>query len=199
MCTVENCDKSLYAHGLCHMHYQRNRKYGSPLGGIKNHASPEERFWRFVEKTDGCWKWLGNKSNGYGRFSSGSKSEGYFLSHRFSWELHNQQPIPNGMFVMHLCDNPECTNPDHLRLGTPKENTQDMIKKGRKRTVAPNGVNNGKSKLTEDQARFILASNLPHAVLARILNVSPNCVRGVRIGRTWSHVNNEPSQTDRTR
>ena len=188
MCTVENCDRVIYACGLCRMHYQRNRKHGDPLAGIKNHASPEERFWRFVEKQDGCWKWTGNKANGYGRFAVGAKADGYFLAHRFSWELHNKQKIPEGMFVMHKCDNPECTNPEHLTLGTPKENTQDMIAKGRKRTVAPVGLGNGKSLLNEEKVRLIRQSNLPHAVIARELGVSPNCVRGVRIGRTWSHV-----------
>jgi hypothetical protein len=188
MCTVENCEKTIYAHGFCHMHYQRNRKYGSPIAGVKNQAPPEERFWRFVEKSNDCWKWNGSKANGYGRFSVGSKSDGMFLAHRFSWELHNKQEIPKGMFVMHKCDNPECTNPDHLTLGTPKENTQDMIAKGRKRTVAPVGLGNGKSLLNEEKVRLIRQSNLPHAVIARQLGVSAGCVRGVRIGRTWSHV-----------
>jgi hypothetical protein len=170
------------------MHYQRNRKYGDPLAGVKNHASPEERFWRFVEKTPDCWKWTGKKKSGYGAFSKGSKKDGDYLAHRFSWSLHNKQEIPQGMFVMHRCDNPECTNPEHLILGTPKENTQDMIRKGRKKTVAVAGIGNGKSILDEEKVRFIRSSNLSHAEVGRILGVSPNCVRGVRIGRTWSHV-----------
>ena len=188
MCTVENCDRKIYAVGLCNLHYQRNKKYGNPLGGIKNHAPPEERFWRFAEKLDGCWKWSGKKNNGYGVLSKGAKKDGYFLAHRFSWELHNKQKIPEGMFVMHKCDNPECTNPEHLTIGTPKENTQDMIAKGRKRVVAPLGTENGKSILDEEKVRFIRSSDLPHAKLARLLEVSPNCVRGVRIGRTWGHI-----------
>lgn len=190
MCTVNLCDRPLYALGFCHMHYQRNSRYGDPLGGVKNHASPSERFWRFVEKTDGCWNWIGNKASGYGRFSIGSKKEGYFLAHRFSWELHNNAKIPDGMFVMHKCDNPQCTNPDHLMLGTPKENTQDMIAKGRKKTVVSVGKENGKSLLDEEKVRFIRSSDLSHAALSRLLNVSTGCIRGVRIGRTWSHVPN---------
>lgn len=188
MCTVDKCENAIYALGLCRMHYQRNRKHGDPLAGIKNHAPPEERFWRFVEKSEGCWKWTGNKASGYGRFAVGAKADGYFLAHRFSWTLHNNQEIPEGMFVMHKCDNPECTNPEHLILGTPKENTQDMIAKGRKRTVAPVGLGNGKSLLDEEKVRLIRQSDLPHTVIARQLGVSAGCVRGVRIGRTWSHV-----------
>ena len=188
MCSVESCANAIYAFDLCHKHYQRFRKYGDPLAGIKNQAPPKERFWRFVEKSEGCWKWNGSKSSGYGRFSVGSKNEGYYLAHRFSWEMHNGKKIPEGMFVMHKCDNPECTNPDHLLLGTPKENTQDMISKGRKKTVAPVGLGNGKSILNEQKVRFIRESNLSHAEVGRILGVSPNCVRGVRTGRTWSHI-----------
>lgn len=189
MCKIEGCNGAHCALGFCEKHYKRFRRYGNPLGGIKNHASLEERFWRYVVKSEQCWSWSGNKSrSGYGRVSTGSKSEGYTLAHRFSWELHNNQKIPAGMFVMHKCDNPECSNPDHLMLGTPKENTQDMISKGRKRVVAPAGAGNGKSILDEEKVRFIRASNLSHAEVGRILDVSPNCVRGVRTGRTWSHV-----------
>ena len=89
---------------------------------------------------------------------------------------------------MHKCDNPECTNPEHLILGTPKQNTQDMIAKGRKRTVAPVGLGNGKSILNEEKVRLIRQSDLPHTVIAKQLGVSVGCVRGVRTGRTWSHI-----------
>lgn len=189
MCSVDGCDGVLYARGFCHKHYQRVMRYGDPLGGVKNHATPEERFWRFVEKFDGCWKWTGNKKpNGYGVLSRGSKADGYYLAHRFSWMLHNNAEIPNGMFVMHKCDNPECTNPEHLTIGTAKDNTQDMISKGRRKTVVSVGSENGKSLLDEEKVRFIRQSDLSHAELGRVLHVSPNCVRGVRVGRTWGHV-----------
>ena len=188
MCSVENCDREVARAGMCNMHYLRVRRHGNPYDGVKNHASPEERFERFLIKSDGCWKWSGKKNNGYGVLSKGVRKDGYFLAHRFSWELHNKQKIPEGMFVMHKCDNPECTNPEHLMIGTPKENTQDMIAKGRKRVVAPLGTENGKSVLNEEKVRFIRASDLSHAQLARLLEVSLSCVRGVRIGRTWGHI-----------
>lgn len=188
-CCVDCCINLVYAKGLCEKHYQRNRKFGNPLGGIKNQGPVEERFWRFVEKSDGCWLWIGNKSKaGYGRISVGTKSLGYVQSHRLSWEIHNKKSIPNGLVVMHKCDNPSCVNPDHLSVGTYKENTQDMISKGRKRTVAPVGEANGKSLLTAEQAKEIKESTLSMAALARKFGVSPSCVRGVKIGRTWKHL-----------
>lgn len=90
----------------------------------------EERFWDKVTKTETCWTWSAKKDkNGYGRFSpSGETSQ--LPAHRFSWELHNG-PIPEGLLVCHHCDNPECTNPSHLFLGTPQDNMTDKVLKGR--------------------------------------------------------------------
>jgi len=188
LCNVDGCEKFVHAKNLCANHYHRLKVYGDLNVSSKPRGTIEERFWKFVVKKESCWSWIGNKASGYGRVSAGKHSEGYVLAHRFSWELHNKQKIPEGMFVMHKCDNPECTNPEHLMIGTPKENTQDMIAKGRKRVVTSSGDKNGKSILDEEKVRFIRASDLPHAQLAKLLEVSPSCVRGVRIGRTWSHI-----------
>jgi len=192
-CSVDGCDvlvrvKSL---GLCYKHYVRFKTHGVVEQKKYAHGSLEERFWRFVDKKEEskCWEWLGQRlSNGYGRISLGAKSLGSEGAHRVSWKLFNKADIPEGMFVMHKCDNPSCVNPHHLSIGTPKENTQDMIAKGRKRTVSPKGEGNGKSLLNEEQVRLIRSSTLSHAAIARELGVSPNCVRGVRIGRTWTHI-----------
>lgn len=172
------------------MHYKRFKKYGDPLFGIKNHASLEERFWRFVDKKsdDECWNWTGQKIKEYGRISLGSKSKGSDGAHRISWKIHNNQDVPKGMFVMHSCDNPSCVNPKHLSIGTPKDNSDDMIAKGRKKIVIPLGENNGKSIINAEIVRFIRGSDLSHAELARQLNISNGCVRSVRSKRTWKHI-----------
>lgn len=78
--------------------------------------TPEsERFWRFVEITDGCWLWTGTKSNGYGRFTimmaSGRRRP--TGAHRFAYKLM-VGPIPAGLELDHLCFTPACVNPDHL-------------------------------------------------------------------------------------
>ena len=188
-CSVDNCNSKYYAKGFCSKHYQLFKRHNN-LEGIKPHASVEERFWRFVDKkaNNECWNWTGNICAGYGRISLGAKKDGAIGSHRFSWELHNKQSISDGMVVMHSCDNPKCVNPNHLSIGSHKDNTQDMIAKGRKVVVAPLGNENGKAIINAEIVKAIRESNLSNAALGRQFNVSPNCIRGVRTGRTWSHI-----------
>jgi hypothetical protein len=87
----------------------------------------EQRFWRLVTLGDGCWERGGSDRHGYGLISIHNRQQ---LAHRYSWELHNG-PIPTGINVCHHCDNPRCVRPDHLFLGTQKDNLRDMSAKGR--------------------------------------------------------------------
>lgn len=94
-----------------------------------------EDFWKFVQKSEGCWEWSGNRWNsGYGRFFYHWKM---IPAHRFSWEIANG-PIPNGLYVCHSCDNKPCVRPDHLFLGTHQDNIADMMQKGRQAKGAKN-------------------------------------------------------------
>lgn len=88
----------------------------------------------FPDPNSGCWLWTGCVTpKGYGyvgpKVSSGSR-----FAHRISWEAANG-PVPDGMFVLHRCDNPPCVNPAHLFLGTARDNTEDMVRKGRMKAV----------------------------------------------------------------
>ncbi len=87
-----------------------------------------DKFNAFVIKTEVCWPWKGPvTSSGYGKFRINNKAE---TASRISWIIH-KGTIPNGMFVLHTCDVRTCCNPDHLFLGTKKDNSRDMVKKGR--------------------------------------------------------------------
>jgi hypothetical protein len=86
------------------------------------------RFFAKVQKTDGCWVWIGSASPlGYGRINVDGVPR---IAPRISWQLHNGD-IPDGMSVCHRCDNPRCVNPDHLFLATHSGNMQDMVSKNR--------------------------------------------------------------------
>lgn len=90
---------------------------------------------------------------------------------------------------MHSCDNPGCVNPAHLSLGRPIDNTNDMIVKGRKRTVAPLGVENGKAILNDELVRYIRTQTTKSlSQLASELGVGKTTIRSVRNKRCWAHV-----------
>jgi len=92
---------------------------------------PAVRFWRKVSKTDSCWIWMaGVTSSGYGQFMVGKSPSIKAYAHRFSWTLAHG-PIPDGLFVCHRCDTPRCVRPDHLFLGTARENMHDALRKHR--------------------------------------------------------------------
>lgn len=145
---------------------------------------------RFEEKIfyspDGCWYWTGSLNNmGYGWFGVNRKIK---LAHRVSYSLYRSS-IPEGMILMHACDNPACVNPDHLKLGTMKQNTQDMISKGR--TNGPKGTRNSKCRITEEQARFIknqISLGVRPCDIYNSMKISKEIVRGILYRNTWSYL-----------
>lgn len=189
-CSVSGCERKYYAKGWCEMHYQRVEKYGTPDGGVRNHAPPEIRFWRYVDKRgpDECWPWTGKtEKNGYGRFQIGGKGSPQLGAHRVSFQLNNGGEMP--LVVMHKCDNPPCVNPAHLEAGTHKENTADMIAKGRKRISRALGDNNFNTKLTPDDVRAIrLRQGESANSVGRSFGVDHKAILAIWRGITWTHI-----------
>ena len=186
-CSVHGCENSYSSKGYCDKHYRRLLKYGSPEGGAANHAPIEERFWRYVEKTDGCWNWLAVKNKqGYGLIGLGGAGTSKKLAHRLSYEMH-QGPIPENMVLMHICDNPACVRPDHLRPGTQKENIRDAMMKGRaSKPPLIHGEKHPKAKLTKDDVAYIRTCGKPTKELAEAYGVSISAIVKARNGETWS-------------
>lgn len=160
-----------------------------------------QRFWANVIVSDGCWAWASSKSrDGYGKISVNIEGRCKSLrAHRVSWEIHNG-PIPEGLLVCHHCDNPECTNPDHLFLGTVKDNSEDMVAKGRsvrgsKRApdTTPRGEKNSHAILTEDDVRYIRQLYHSDATqttirLAAQFGVQTACISKIVLRHSWKHV-----------
>lgn len=91
--------------------------------------SIEDRFYEKVQKTESCWLWKGAlNSRGYGSLGNGAGKR--ILAHRYSYVLHRGE-IPEGLIVCHTCDVRECVNPEHLWVGTHKDNSDDMFAKNR--------------------------------------------------------------------
>jgi hypothetical protein len=168
-----------------------------------------ERFWRKVRKGEGCWEWTGARnSKGYGNVRIARRYRG---AHRVSYEL-TRGPIPAGLLVCHSCDNPVCVRPDHLFLGTVKNNSDDMVRKGRqakgekigahlrglrngkytKPERTPRGERNGQAVLTAERVAEIrhryAAGGVTQLQLAAEYGVNDRCISAVINHQTWKHV-----------
>lgn len=138
-----------------------------------------ERFWALVDQSGECWLWKGGLSDwGYGRVRL---IKGNFSAHRLAYMLTHGE-IPAGMYICHSCDNPACVRPEHLFAGTPAQNTQDMINKGRLRTA----------KLTSEQVleirRRYATGYVSTVELAKEYGIGITTVAHIIHRRTWRHV-----------
>jgi hypothetical protein len=147
-----------------------------------------DRFWSKVDKSGDCWEWTGALDKlGYGDFRQGQK---HIKSHRVSWELANGK-IPEGICVLHKCDNPPCINPSHLFLGTHADNMQDCTNKGRRSNPPVRmGAGNNKAKLDNQKVLEIreVAGTMSNRAIAAKFNVDPSVIGDVIARRTWRHV-----------
>lgn len=145
-------------------------------------------FMSKIHKTDTCWIWIYGKTGAnYGHFLYKNKD---MLSHRFSWMIYNKKQIPKGFQICHHCDNPPCCNPTHLFLGTPKQNYQDMVNKGR--CVKVNGINHGRHKLTENQILEIRSKYISYKYssikLSKEYNISDDMILNIIHNKNWKFI-----------
>ena len=137
----------------------------------------KDRFWLLVRKTDSCWNWCGNTDGRYGSFWYGGR---LVKAHRFAYQIQIG-PIPNGLQVLHRCDNPACVRPEHLFLGTQFDNMTDCAHKGR----------NGYAKLTPSLVsviRKLWKEGKSIRSLANRYGVTRSCIERVIKRERWAHV-----------
>ena len=179
-------------------------------------VSIRQRFFRKVEKSDGCWLWLGAKDrNGYGMFSVGSgrrpdgtRRNSMVLAHRVAYEIefgpiHSCEdrfqgnslppsPLSRRLCVLHSCESPDCVNPKHLFLGTNLDSVRKMDAKGRRKTNALRGADHGRAVLTEAHVREIVRRHfddkVPQRHLAAEFGVAASTVNHIFTGRLWKHL-----------
>jgi HNH endonuclease len=145
------------------------------------------RFWKKVTKQGECWVWIGGKNeNGYGVIGRGRDGWGLIKAHRASWVLHNG-PIPDGLCVLHHCDNPPCVRPDHLFLGDHVDNGQDASAKGRMHQ----GNDHWNIKISDEQVtelRFLYKRHSKNQkMLAEKFGISVFTLRRICYGTTRKH------------
>lgn len=136
-----------------------------------------------------CEEWTGAfAGSGYGtRWVAG---RGHVSAHRYAWELAHG-PIPDGLFVLHHCDNKRCVRVEHLFLGTPADNMHDMDRKGRRRVVSTQGEARSDHKLTEVQVREIramAAGGMSYRRIALRYPVHASTVERIVRRQRWAHV-----------
>jgi hypothetical protein len=171
---------------------------------MQNHISPhvrlsqgfspsfEDRFWNnvFIVPYDrGCWLWFGCRQKhkrDYGKIERGARGIGSILAHVASWFIHCG-PVPDGLCVLHKCDNPPCVNPAHLFLGTRRDNAHDAMAKDRH----SRGERNGVSKLTDAATISLINlwnSGCTQVELSDRFKVSQQVVSKIVNRQLWKHL-----------
>ncbi len=144
----------------------------------------DEKFWDRVDKSGECWIWLGNtNATGYGVVKRNGKRLGV---HRVSYQMA-LGAIPDGLWVLHTCDNPSCVNPSHLFVGTAQDNIRDMVQKDRQ----AKGERGGTAKLTEAQVieiRVSYENGKTICALAEYFQVWQSTIRRIVRRNSWRHV-----------
>lgn len=195
-CKTGDCDRPAHTRGWCARCYKREREAADKSGDesfftFRRNEPVEARYWRaVVVNTEGCWGWTSwFDRDGYGRIRN-------IRAPRLSWQIHHG-PIPDGMCVLHRCDNPPCTRPDHLFLGTIADNNADKAAKGRStrgRSLRGNHVRgeaHHAARITNEDVRAIrelYAAGMLQREIGERFGVRPGYISNIITGRSWGHV-----------
>lgn len=183
-CKEDNCNAKHKALGLCAKHYRRLQRHGTtcdPLVlSIKDRLSSLSK----VNELTGCIEWVASLSkDGYGKMDIHRRT---MRSHIVSYREHKGE-FPEGMQVLHTCANRKCINPEHLYIGTHKQNMKDMIRDGN----YAYGSRHGRAKIKEADVHEIHLSaskGITRKSLAHKFDLSVTVVGHILTGKLWKHV-----------
>jgi hypothetical protein len=160
---------------LCRPCYKRAHKNGTLHQFAK--LVPADVFESRIKKTATCWLWTGTK-NGYGYGIFLLPGETQVRAHRYAYEFFSGKKIPLGKIIMHICDNPPCVNPAHLRVGTQAENNADTSIKRRHNY----GLCHWNGRLTDADVADIRSSNKIQSEIAKDFKISQAHVSRIKSG-----------------
>lgn len=159
---------------------------------IKGHNPRQsllKRFYKYVApgSADQCWPWKGKTRNGYGRLNIDGRS---VYAHRISYEIYIG-PIPDGLWVLHKCDNPRCCNWNHFFLGTEADNVHDMLAKGRGGYTGSPGESHPSAKLSADnvlQIRALWKQGVSQSEIGRRFSMTQSQIWRIVHRKSWTHI-----------
>lgn len=180
ICSLPGCNKQYVANGYCNMHRKRFKRYGDPIAG-RSFVGSNQDFLHSLIGTDrnDCIQWpFGERANGYGLITYQGKN---WNASRLMCEIAHGSPPQDGMVAAHSCGNGHegCVNPRHIRWASVKENHDDQLVHGTRRT-----------KLTEQEVREIraLRGQVRQSDVAKLFGVSPRTISVAQGRKTWRHV-----------
>lgn len=189
-CSVDGCDRKHAADGYCQAHWRRNRNGLDVSAPITSKLVTDDLLLRLrtyapAGAPDECWEWTRSRNKNYGAIAvHGSRMR---QAHVVAWELHHGRELPAGMVVRHACDNPPCTNPAHLELGTHADNVDDKVSRGRQSI----GESHGIAKLTESDVaeirRLYAAGGLRQKDIAEMFGVTQSNISHITRRKQWTH------------
>ena len=192
LCAVKGCNENASQLGFCTEHWRRCSEYGAPTinepsRGRWNALPANERLMTKIRRDGDCWMWTGSTDrDGYGRIRARIGGVLIYKAHTLSYVLHTGELVPKEMLIMHSCDRPGCVNPEHLRVGTHRDNSHDMHAKGRARDQS--GENGSKAKINALEAAAILADARPYAEIAKDYRIAESTVGSIKQRVSWKAI-----------
>lgn len=181
LCSIDGCEKPMKSKGMCEMHYYRMRRNGA----IYYKKSTSKKI-EIEVKENGCIECISHYKLSTGYYLMALNYQRKSIHRHVYEEMFGE--IPDGLVVRHKCDNRGCINPEHMELGTSKDNSQDMVKHGR----SLKGVKNPNAILTEDdvtEIRSLSNQGFKRKEICKMFGLkNVDTVTSIKYGHSWSHV-----------